>query len=597
MYDLYLAQYTHKYGNGYAIIGARNAEQVSSILRNQGRFRDAIIVACKKIELPAPPDGDMQLMIEGAVTTIGNSAYDIAVSLGYRGTKEEWLESMRGPKGDPGPTVSYIAGNGIDITDGVISVIESGSKVSYTPDITEGTKLGTLNIDDRDYNIYSPTSIDAYTKDETNDLLDGKQATLIAGDNITIVDNVISATGGGDSVWEKDANNNIFPKGNTNVTGKNCFVTGLTSKANHNNNISIGYNNESRANNSIVIGVEAKDFDPSGDAIGWLNLIAMGNNPVIPPRSLNTSYKTWQIPKLIIGGLYSSKRWNTLEQTANGDLYIKGINGWDGTNATPDGTSHLQGYLNGLDTRITANTTAIGGKQNTLTAGKNINIENNVISVPQEVYLSSVFSPEGTTGSELSFSARTQTSDYIYMKAGGASADANIELMGAGSGNEASSININALGFTDGVIQIMGGTVNEKKSSITITANGIEASDIDIVGGDGNNASYVNINSGKFTYNDNDVAVVPINSTFSNNASLTLEDNTIYTASEAINVLTIIGSSGTSVVSFNTASSGAITITLPQTIKFTETPTFGNNEHWEIAIRNGYAVFTKYDLA
>lgn len=201
-----------------------------------------------------------------------------------------------------------------------------------------------------------------FTKSETLTLLDAKQNKLIAGENITIEGNVISATGG-DSVWEKDANNNIFPKGNTNVTGKNCFVTGLTSKANHNNNISIGYNNESRGNNSIVIGVEAKDFDPSGDALGWVNLIAMGNNPVIPPKSLNTPYATWQQPKFIVGGLYGFKRWNTLEQTVNGDLYIKGINGWTGTNATPDGVSHLQGYLSGLDTRITANTTAIEGKE------------------------------------------------------------------------------------------------------------------------------------------------------------------------------------------------------------------------------------------
>lgn len=206
-----------------------------------------------------------------------------------------------------------------------------------------------------------------FTKSETLTLLDGKQDTLIAGDNITIVDNVISANGGGgggDSVWEKDANNNIFPKGNTDVTGANCFVTGLTSKATKNNNISIGYNNESRGNNSIVIGVQAKDFDPSGDELGWSNLIAMGNDPIIPPMSLNTSYKTWQVPKLIIGGFYGFKRWNTLEQTVNGDLYIKGINGWDGTNATPDGTSHLQGYLSGLDTRITANTNNIANKQN-----------------------------------------------------------------------------------------------------------------------------------------------------------------------------------------------------------------------------------------
>lgn len=84
--------------------------------------------------------------------------------------------------------------------------------------------------------------------------------------------------------------------------------------------------------------------------------------------------------------------------------------------------------------------------------------------------------------------------------------------------------------------------------------------------------------------------------TFVDGASFALADNTIYTASEAISALEILGATGTSVVSFDTAS-GSITIKLPQSIKLPETPTFGNNEHWEIAVRNGYAVFTKYDLA
>lgn len=86
--------------------------------------------------------------------------------------------------------------------------------------------------------------------------------------------------------------------------------------------------------------------------------------------------------------------------------------------------------------------------------------------------------------------------------------------------------------------------------------------------------------------------------TFSDKASFALADNTIYTASEPISTLSLEAqASGTSVVSFNTATSGTITITLPLSIKFTETPTFGNSEHWEISVRNGYAVFTKYDLA
>ena len=432
-----------------------------------------------------------------------------------------------------------------------------------------------------------------FTKSETLTLLDGKQDTLIAGDNITISDNVISATGGGDSIWEKDANNNIFPKGNTNVTGKNCFVTGLTSKANHNNNISIGYNNESRGNNSIVIGVEAKDFDPSGDALGWLNLIAMGNNPVIPPRSLNTPYKTWQTPKFIVGGLYGFKRWNTLEQTVNGDLYIKGINGWDGTNATPDGTSHLQGYLNGLDTRITNNTTNIANKQNTLTAGKNIDITDDVISVPQEVHLSTIFSPDDTYGSALSFSARNQTSDYTILSAAGASADVNIELMGAGNDNEASSININAYGYSDANVQLYGGG-ETRGSQVVITANGTEYSEIQIVGGDNNNHSYVNIDSEKFTYKDNDVAVKPINSTFVSGNTIVLTDNYIYSGAN-IATLTINGTNfeGDCLIQFTTGSTTpSITIS---GLVFDVLPTFNINKYYEVGIHNGHCLWVEYD--
>ena len=459
-----------------------------------------------------------------------------------------------------------------------------------------------------------------FTKSETLTLLDGKQDTLIAGDNITIVDNVISATGGsGDSVWEKDANNNIFPKGNTNVTGTNCFVTGLTSKADHNNNISIGYNNENRANNSIVIGIEVKDYDPSGDELGWLNMIAMGNNPVIPPKSRSASYATWQCPKLIVGGFWGLSRFNTLEQTVNGDLYIKGINGWTGTNATPDGTSHLQGYLSGLDTRIMANTNNIANKQNTLTAGDNIDITDDVISVPQEVYLSSIFSLEGTTGSELSFSARTQTSDYIYMKAGGASADANIEMMGAGNDNEASlvdihsygysdasmqlrgggetrksQVDITASGWTDSAIELKGGTQSDEKATMMFTANGqTEVAEIQMRGGDDTHPSYVNIDSEVFTYKDNDIAIKPINDTFDSGDTLMLTDNYIYSGS-SIASLTINGTNftGDCLIQFTTGSTTpSITIS---GLVFDVLPTFNVNKYYELGIHNGHCLWVEY---
>ena len=458
-----------------------------------------------------------------------------------------------------------------------------------------------------------------FTKSETLTLLDGKQDTLIAGDNITIVDNVISANGGGgDSVWEKDANNNIFPKGNTNVTGKNCFVTGLTSKANHNNNISIGYNNESRANNSIVIGVGAKDFNPSGDELGWTNLIAIGNNPVIPPQSLNTPYKTWQTPKFIVGGLYGFKRWNTLEQTVNGDLYIKGINGWDGTNATPDGTSHLQGYLSGLDTRITANTNNIANKQNTLTAGENIDITNDVISVPREVILGSIKSSSDSVAMSIG-SDTGQTRDNIYVTAWGNNSDAQISMWGTGNDNEASSVNIsadgysnadmqlfgggetrrsqvdiNAWGYSDGVISMRGGIESDKKSEIYITANGTEYSEIQIVGGDDNNLSHINIDSQRFTYKDNDVAIKPIDSTFVNGNTIVLTDNYIYSGS-SIASLTINGTNftGDCLVQFTTgAATPSITIS---GLVFDVLPTFNSNKYYEIGIHNGHCLWVEYD--
>lgn len=77
------------------------------------------------------------------------------------------------------------------------------------------------------------------------------------------------------------------------------------------------------------------------------------------------------------------------------------------------------------------------------------------------------------------------------------------------------------------------------------------------------------------------------------------EDNWIYVGNGEISYWELMGSVSdkTFAISFDTASSGTITIYLPSSIKFTETPTFGNSEHWEIAVRNGYAVWTKYDLA
>ena len=276
--------------------------------------------------------------------------------------------------------------------------------------------------------------------------------------------------------------------------------------------------------------------------------------------------------------------------------------------------------MNGLDTRITNNTTAISGKQNTLTAGDNIDITNDVISVPQEVYLSSIFSPEGTYGSVLSFSSRTQSSDYTILSAAGASADSLIELMGAGNDNEASSINIQtygysdasmqlrgggetrksqvsitASGWTDSAIELRGGTQSDEKATMTFTANGqTEVAEIQMRGGDDTHPSYVNIDSEVFTYKDNDVAVKPIDNTFVSGNTIVLTDNYIYSGAD-IASLTINGTNftGDCLVQFTTgATTPSITIS---GLVFDVLPTFNSNKYYELGIHNGHCLWVEYD--
>ena len=61
----------------------------------------------------------------------GESAYDVAVRNGFTGTEEEWLASLKGEPGEPGPrgATGYIdiAGNGMAITveNGIIHFVET----------------------------------------------------------------------------------------------------------------------------------------------------------------------------------------------------------------------------------------------------------------------------------------------------------------------------------------------------------------------------------------------------------------------------------------------------------------------------------------
>ncbi len=86
--------------------------------------------------------------------------------------------------------------------------------------------------------------------------------------------------------------------------------------------------------------------------------------------------------------------------------------------------------------------------------------------------------------------------------------------------------------------------------------------------------------------------------TLVSSGTITPQDNTIYSGT-GITGFTIDDTDmdTTFVLSFDTASSGAVTVTVPAGYKFAETPVFGTSEHWEVAVRRGYVVWNKYALS
>ncbi|MBU8567582.1 hypothetical protein [Virgibacillus pantothenticus] len=57
----------------------------------------------------------------------GKSAYQVAVDNGFKGTESEWLESLKGPKGDTG-------NDGVSVTD----IASDGTNITFT--LSDGSK-------------------------------------------------------------------------------------------------------------------------------------------------------------------------------------------------------------------------------------------------------------------------------------------------------------------------------------------------------------------------------------------------------------------------------------------------------------------------
>lgn len=386
-----------------------------------------------------------------------------------------------------------------------------------------------------------------YTKAQIDAMLADKQDKLIAGDGITIEGNVISATGGGgDTIWKKRyngiANNDntaltppdysfstaadaqlagiydtVIGWGNKTVQDtssviQQSFIFGKGNESHNSYNVAIGFNNVFKGQRTDGYGRGLRDN-------GYSDMCIIGKQNWMPAEGGTVPARANR-PVFVVGIGYGLIGINGIVQTYGGYLYIKGVNGWGGREL--DGTSHLQGYLSGLDTRISNNTTAISGKQDTISAGDGIDITNNVVSV------------DNTVAKAADVYTKTETDSLLNNKQ---------DTLSAGTG-----------------INITNNTV-----SCTVDISGKEDKAVE--------ASFTN--------------------------EITAADNTIFKATADVTTLDVTDTAltATYVIQFNTAATGNIEVTFSAGIKFTNIPEFSNNEHWEIAIRGGYAVFAKYELS
>ena len=269
------------------------------------------------------------------------------------------------------PTVLYINSpnnySGVDIYAQDDPGQAIGSIELYLHDTDGGAVYKSTGISDTNYTLGFPTLTQNETIATVSDL-SGKQDTLTAGTGISIQNNVISATGGGGSgLWTSGA-------GTGSVMAPGAF------QANGNNSVSAGDYTRSNGTSSIALGTSTTTTGLSAAAIG-ANSTAAGSYSVALGHGLGavntdetalgkfnnyidtgtTAEKTF----FTVGnGTSNNTKSNVLEIKQNDDIYVSGIGGFNGTNASSADT--LQDV--------------ISGKQDTLVAGANITISGNVIS-------------------------------------------------------------------------------------------------------------------------------------------------------------------------------------------------------------------------
>ncbi len=233
-----------------------------------------------------------------------------------------------------------------------------------------------------------------YTKSETSGAtqistaLASKQTTLTAGTGIDITDNVISATGGGGSITIDTS----LDSGSTNAVANSAITLSLENKANLSDVVLYNYGNSSTYSSAFVGGKTAyrivvnitsaviwyfRVFDGSNFVYYGVNnsgnLFDNNGNQIDAPYFINTDLTNYSSGTFDIcfntDNVYADYFANTSENTF---------------------TIYESISIKPLKTQVIENTTALAGKQDTLTASTGIDITNNVISVSGVVETSAI---------------------------------------------------------------------------------------------------------------------------------------------------------------------------------------------------------------
>ena len=234
-------------------------------------------------------------------------------------------------------------------------------------------------------------SDDVYTKTETNNLLDSKQDTLIAGENITISGNVISSTGGSGGLTPQEAqtmiDESISGKADTTAVTE-AISSAVSGKANSDdvytktetNSLLESKQNVLEAGENITI--SGNVISSTGGGLTPQEAQTMIDQSISGKANTNDVYTKAQTDSAItasVSGKANSDDVYTKRQTD--DAIGAAVSGKTDKSTTQTLSNTLGGHTADTTIHVTQqNKNTWNAKQDALVAGDNITISGNVIS-------------------------------------------------------------------------------------------------------------------------------------------------------------------------------------------------------------------------